>query len=393
MKRRISLKWIFYLLGSAMFFACSENYEGLVEVDNSIENIQIKNGMLVFPNHETLENVINGKESLCVDCVNEFKSQRQMFEDVVAAESKQMDYLDSLSGEALRIAPKHTPLYEMALKDGLIKEVVYADGTSIYDYTLIIPYYARVVNKGGFFAIRDTLYQVTKEYVKVWKGANLYNVDVLANCTSSNEEKNIIVFDYQKSKNIILEGTGSLSRISFPAAPATIEKGIVQKAIGVSWNQDTIRNDRFTLKFIDKIGFALPNYTRDLYLQFTAQRKIKGTNSYGYMECNYDLYIDRLKMQTDGVVSGPFTVSVSAIGSNDWYTFYPTFLALLGGKTQMKTEDPYTYILNAFIYYKVTSDDKSAFSAFSMLRNSINAPFVFKIEGNDDTSWLEIKSN
>ena len=169
MKRRISLKWIFYLLGSAMFFACSENYEGLVEVDNSIENIQIKNGMLVFPNHETLENVINGKESLCVDCVNEFKSQRQMFEDVVAAESKQMDYLDSLSGEALRIAPKHTPLYEMALKDGLIKEVVYADGTSIYDYTLIIPYYARVVNKGGFLQLEILFTKLRKNMLKFGK--------------------------------------------------------------------------------------------------------------------------------------------------------------------------------------------------------------------------------
>ena len=31
-----------------MFFACSKDYKGLVEVDNSIENIQIKNGMLVF---------------------------------------------------------------------------------------------------------------------------------------------------------------------------------------------------------------------------------------------------------------------------------------------------------------------------------------------------------
>ena len=29
-------------------FSCSKDYEGLVEVDNSIENIQIKNGMLVF---------------------------------------------------------------------------------------------------------------------------------------------------------------------------------------------------------------------------------------------------------------------------------------------------------------------------------------------------------
>ena len=48
MKKRVFFKWIFCLLGGVMFFACSKDYKGLVEVDNSIENIQIKNGMLVF---------------------------------------------------------------------------------------------------------------------------------------------------------------------------------------------------------------------------------------------------------------------------------------------------------------------------------------------------------
>ena len=77
MKKRVFFKWIFCLLGGVMFFACSKDYKGLVEVDNSIENIQIKNGMLVFPNHEVLENVINEKESLSVDYVNGFRSQQQ----------------------------------------------------------------------------------------------------------------------------------------------------------------------------------------------------------------------------------------------------------------------------------------------------------------------------
>ena len=195
MKKRVFFKWIFCLLGGVMFFACSKDYKGLVEVDNSIENIQIKNGMLVFPNHEVLENVINEKESLSVDYVNGFRSQQQMFEEVVAAESKQMNYLDSLSGEALRVAPKHTALYEDALKNGLIKKVFYNDGTSIYDYNLAVPYYAPVLNTEGFFAVRDTLYQVTKDYVKIWMGADIYKKETLSNCVVSDKGKNILTIE------------------------------------------------------------------------------------------------------------------------------------------------------------------------------------------------------
>lgn len=90
MKKRIFLRLSFCLLGGVILFACSKDYERLADVGNSIENIQIKNGMLVFPNHESLENVINGKESPYANYVSEFKSQQRMFEEVVAAESKQM---------------------------------------------------------------------------------------------------------------------------------------------------------------------------------------------------------------------------------------------------------------------------------------------------------------
>ena len=126
MEKRVLFKWIFCLLGIALLFACSEDYEELTEVDDliEIENIQIKNGILVFPNHKILKNVINGKEISYADYVSRFKSQQQMFEDVVVAESKQMDYLDTLSGESLEKALKHSTLYETALKEGLIKEVL-----------------------------------------------------------------------------------------------------------------------------------------------------------------------------------------------------------------------------------------------------------------------------
>ena len=193
MKKRVSLKWIFCLLGGAILFACSKDYED-VKVDPSIENIQIRNGMLVFSNHEVLKKVINGGKYLYAGYVNQFKSQQRMFEDIIIAESKQMDYLDTLSGESLEKAPKHSPLYELALKERLIKEVFFSDGTSSYDYNLAVPYYSSVINKDGFFAVQDTLYQITENYVKVWIGADLKKIDILAKATNSDTEKNIFIF-------------------------------------------------------------------------------------------------------------------------------------------------------------------------------------------------------
>lgn len=389
MKKRVSLKWIFCLLGGAMLFACSKDYEGLAEVDNLIENIQIKNGMLVFPNHETLENVINGKESSYVDYVNEFKSQQQMFEDVVVAESKQMDYLDSLSGEALRIAPKHTPLYEDALKNGLIKKVFYNDGTSIYDYNLAVPYYAPVLNAEGFFAVRDTLYQVTKDYVKIWECADIYKKETLSNCVVSDEGKNILVFDYRNNKDCDVQNSLSRSGEMFPAAPANMEKGILHP-LYTGIGPDLFCNVRFTFLYIDKIGLALPKYSRDMYLHFTAQKRVNGTSEFTYInDCSYSIWLS-LKSQKDDIVSDMYSIKASGMRSNVWLTVYMPFKALVEGKSPLVTDEPYTYVLYArpFFYVEYNNNQSVASAGFTMTRNSILSSFEYNIEGGTYTRWL-----
>lgn len=397
MKKLVSLKWIFCLLGSAMFFACSEDQEEIVGKNNLIDDIQITNGMLVFPSHKVLESVINGEGNSYTAFVSVFKSQEQMFEEVVAAESKQMDYLDSLSGEVLENAPKHTSLYEAALKEGLIKEVFYTDGTSTYDYNLAVPYYASVLNKDGFFAVGDTLYQVTKDCIKVWAGANLYETSVLAKSINSDEGKNITVFDYKKGKNAVLGNANSLSRVSFPAQPSTIEKGVVQTSPPDA-SGNIYFDKRFTAMFIDKIGLALPKYTRDLYIQVTCQKKINGTNSYGFYNCSFDLFFD-VKTEIDGVTSGIIALGASGVGSNVYYTFYPSFNLLLEGKTQHVTDDPYAYILYASIIVQAKinfvddadgkNKDVNAQAMFKMERSSIYNP-VFQYDIlSEHSQWLD----
>lgn len=389
MKKRVFFKWIFCLLGGVMFFACSKDYKGLVEVDNSIENIQIKNGMLVFPNHEVLENVINEKESLSVDYVNGFRSQQQMFEEVVAAESKQMNYLDSLSGEALRVAPKHTALYEDALKNGLIKKVFYNDGTSIYDYNLAVPYYAPVLNTEGFFAVRDTLYQVTKDYVKIWMGADIYKKETLSNCVVSDKGKNILVFDYRNDKDYDSQNLLSRSGEMFPAAPANMEQGILHP-LYTGIGPDVFCNVRFTFLYIDKIGLALPKYSRNMYLHFTAQKRVNGTSEFAYMnDCSYSILLS-LKTQKDDIVSDTYSIKASGMRSNVWLTVYMPFKALIEGQSPLVTDEPYTCVLYAqpFFYVEYNNNQSVASAGFTMTRNSILSSFDYNIAGGTYTRWL-----
>ena len=395
MKKRDSLKWIFCLLGGAILFACSKDYED-VKVDPSIENIQIKNGMLVFSNHEVLKKVINGGKYLYAGYVNQFKSQQRMFEDIIIAESKQMDYLDTLSGESLEKAPKHSPLYELALKERLIKEVFYSDGTSSYDYNLAVPYYSSVINKDGFFAVQDTLYQITENYVKVWIGADLKKIDILAKATNSDTEKNIFIFDYTKGQNFTFENSNVSSRVSFPAPPSTIRKGVVQYLDQPGFNGIIPFDGRFIVTFIDKIGLNLPKYTRDLYIQVVCQKRVNGTNSYGFYGCSFDLTF-KVMTETNGVISDAINIGVSGLGSNVYYTFYPSFSMLLEGKTPQVTEDPYTYILSAqfgayakinFVDVDGINKDVNAQGIFKMERASIQNQFLYEII-SEHSQWLD----
>ena len=393
--KTMSLKWVFCLLGSVMIFACSKNLKEAAEEEenNFSDEIQLVNGMLVFPSYDAINEVIDGKE---FPYFGTFKSQKQMFEEVVAAESKQMDYLDGLNGEELEKAPKHTSLYEAALKEGLIKEVIYTDGSSSYDYNLVVPYYAALINENGFFAVKDTLYQITNEYVKYWVGADLNKISVLAKSVTSDEEKNIFVFDYKENTNVNIGN--SLSRaISFPAPPVTVEKGVVQ-TIKPQYIDGTIPYEgRFVVTFRDKLAFELPKYKRDLYIQIVNQKKIKGTNSYGFQGSSFDVFFT-VKTQIDGVVSEPTMLSVSGTGYNVYYTFYPSFNFLLGGKTPQVTDEPYGYILSAVIWVNATipfsdTDEALARVGFTMKRTSIDVPaYLFEID-SEHSQWLDVLIN
>ena len=360
-----------------MFFACSGEHDEIMGNNISSDDIQIVDGMLVFSSHRVLSDVIS-KGGFCADYVSVFKSQKQMFEEVVAAESKQMDYLDGLSGEELEKAPKHTALYETALKDGVIKEICYKDGATTYVHNLCLPYYASVLNKDGFFAVGDTLYQITDNYFKFWAGTSIDKKEVLAASIISDKTNNIFVFD----REMLNQTDKTLSRVSFPAPPSSIKVGMYANYPDVGY--------RFTISYIDLIGLALPKYTRDFYVHFTSQRLVNGTNSYGYMPVPFLIRFS-IRMQVEEETSS-YEVSVSGASADAWYTIYPAFKALIEGKIQLETDEPYIYVLNIGNQFVVDYEQGHYFGGFFLSREDKSAKEYSMLLFDDDHcdgDWLE----
>lgn len=251
---------------------------------------------------------------------------------------------------------------------------------------MAVPYYAPVLNAEGFFAVRDTLYQVTKDYVKIWMCADVHKKETLSNCIVSDKEENILVFDYREDKNCDMRNSLSRSGEMFPAAPANMEKGILHP-LYTGVGSDRFCNVRFTLLFIDKIGLALPKYSRDMYLHFTAQKRLNGTSEFTYIDdCSYSILLS-LKSQKDDIVSDMYSIKASGMKSNVWLTVYMPFKALVEGKSPLVMDEPYTYVLYArpFFYVEYNNNESVASAGFTMTRNSISSSFGYNIEGGTYT--------
>lgn len=65
--------------------------------------------------------------------------------------------MQDLSKEKSKNHAKHSILYEKALKESFIKETLYQDSSILYDLNLANPCYAKILNKDGFYAIKDTI--------------------------------------------------------------------------------------------------------------------------------------------------------------------------------------------------------------------------------------------
>ncbi|WP_059026863.1 hypothetical protein [Gabonibacter massiliensis] len=331
--------------------SCSDNINEIKPQDNKAQNeVQLKNGMLIISNYKVLEAIINGKQSINYDpFIMTFRSQRDVMDEIIEAESGQIDYLRTLNEVDLEKAIKHSKLYYKYLKEDFIKEVFYNDGSTSYDLNLATPYYAKVLNEKWYFAVGDTIYQVTPKYLKIWIGGDINRYTELNNYTSSDESRRIFVTDYSQKDTSIEE---PLARTTYPITFYNITKGVY----GIS-----PYNERVVVIFYDKTNLLIAQhgYTRETYCRAIGQEPIPGTNSYSFKVINYS-YNFMFGTQTAGV-NDSFQQRGDALGYDDYYTVYLPYKMVVAGKTILESTDEFPY-LSWFecIIYRITRVDESS---------------------------------
>ena len=75
--------------------------------------------------------------------------------------------LRELSDEEYDQAEKHSSFYNELLKKKFIRVQKFTDNSELYSLNLLSPNYEKMLNKEGLFAIRDTIYQITSDNIKM----------------------------------------------------------------------------------------------------------------------------------------------------------------------------------------------------------------------------------
>lgn len=294
------------------FTSCSENGEVIVPQNKNEEPVAYKNDMLVFSNLETLEKVLNNKEKIPSSIP--FISQKDLLDEIMSAEYDHASNLKPLSDEEYEKCNKHSEQYILALKNSLIKEESYEDGSTLYDLNIALPAYAKILNKQGFFAIKDTIYQLTSHQMKVWENCKkLEDIDKI--------DPKIIYTKTPQSKSL------------FPLNSTDQRVAYVRNS--------PFHPDRAILTFYDETVLVLPNVKRDIYIRASFQRKVDG-RTYSYVAAPYRLDIF-FELSVNGEIQDRW-MSANGTGANDWYTPYFEYGILTAGKQSQIYTETYYYI-------------------------------------------------
>ena len=182
-------------------FSCSEEEIDRSDNKEKKSEIQVTNNLLVFPNEESLVSALNN--DLPDPIKASFKSQRSIFDTLTEREYRRALFLRNLSDEEYYKVDRHCDYYRELLKTNFIKETNLDDGTQLYQLNLCMPTYSNVLNEDGFFAIGDTIYQITPNQYKIWKYGDINNYQELIEITETDLSKNIYVYNFNDSQNAI----------------------------------------------------------------------------------------------------------------------------------------------------------------------------------------------
>lgn len=164
----------------------------------------VKNGMFCFNSmdsyHKTLDllDKMGDAEAEKWEASIGITTQRRIFNKIVQAENELLlnPYENIKEEDALASAkPKqeHSNLYYEYLNKGLIKVLYQGTIDEYFDYAVVNPALAKIINAEGFLAIGNTLYQLTSTEIKSKENYSLSDIGLLNSVSQTNDAEKIIV--------------------------------------------------------------------------------------------------------------------------------------------------------------------------------------------------------
>ena len=168
-------------------------------------------GLIVFDNSLQMENILaqlNTMEDSAFDDYEKnnfrgFISQKTLYGLIQKAEDElvEMYHKAETEDEKKSILKRgYSDLYKSKLESGFITQYIDKNGYSSFDYSINSSYYAPIANEKGFYAIGDTIYQLTSTQTKTWINGNINDLSVLEKAYISDSTKNIYVKDHIETR-------------------------------------------------------------------------------------------------------------------------------------------------------------------------------------------------
>ncbi len=202
------------LMATVILNSCSNDDIMSVKPTEVQKEVKAINNILIFGNDaqlnktliELLDKSIEEQKQWGVE--KGFTSMQTIFNDIVQDEEDLDNYYSSLSEaeqnslDKTKIDP-HSKLYYKYLDRGVIKKVISPeDQSESYDINLADPSLSLICNEKGAFAVGDTIFQITSEYIKYWTNGDFNNLDILYNATGETDQIKLIV-----KKQSVLKGS------------------------------------------------------------------------------------------------------------------------------------------------------------------------------------------
>lgn len=341
------------------FASCTQQEDFIQPVETNEPPVVIKDNMLVFANSEAVNKALANQLDLPFSTT--FASQKDIFNNLMDAEYEHACKLKNLTDEEYENHQKHSDLYMRLLKNNFIKEEKYVDNSILYDLNILSPGYAKILNEQGFYAIKDTIFQMTPTELRVWE-----------NCST---------FDNIKTANY---------KIKYSKAPYTkslFPLHSINQAVAYYGIDPRYPNYRVIASFYDNTKLAIPNVARDLYVRVSLQNKVDGRN-YVYYSSPYELYTF-FSIDINGEEKNMW-LEANGTSGNDWYTPYLEYQFLSSGKITQTYTDVYYYITDfeirlKYIFGTLSSGAPDTVSAwFKGYRQSpLSGPFYYQsTDGN-----------